>query len=564
MISSRNITEAAQKRASEILDKLGDDDLYEEEERDREKTVDDIIRSDCSDKPVHDQPKADSKKAETVAPDETELISEHVEVDPVLNQLYLEKEKITEKILKGCNISDDEDEEKSTHEVESEVQKDDTDHILDIEDQEGEDGGNNTCENPIETNNYIMADPTESLSNRPNTESTEEILSFNSEQAEQSPTDNSGITRRHEKVRRKCQTINEGRKKQQSESEEGEISDDSDSRSMDNEDNWKSTDLDKEITDDWNFLHGSTGHDSEKSYSKRTKRKKKKRGKGHGHRDKKDKHHRREEKVSGSHDSRKIRNDDDGKEERISEKGSICPEKNSRSHDRKEKIKKVDKGLDREKNIEENVEKEQKVQTDKMKRVREHFKKASLFGKMNMEVTATKVSDSDKDLTQEPDRNPVNVQEKPVMTPSSIPKFNTEALKKILATVSKEQQIQDSSRHSAPSERTDDTSSLSPNLARKEMVGPVEYLAQSKGLSIPGADYQERIASSSPVNDPTTTTRLSFNELDVSSDIKNSICKCNRVIGETECVQNPTLAKKETENNSSKEPPREKRRSFEN
>ena len=117
VISSRNISEAAQKRATEIVKRLGNEDLYEEDERDRARTVEDIIASDKPTEQLEKEPEATVTETENVTPDENELNTEHVDVDPDLNELYLKKAKITEKLLMGDDNSDD---DASSHDLNNE------------------------------------------------------------------------------------------------------------------------------------------------------------------------------------------------------------------------------------------------------------------------------------------------------------------------------------------------------------------------------------------------------------------------------------------------------------
>ena len=448
-VSSRNITEAAQKRASEIVDRLGNDELYEEEERDRERTVEDIIRSDHADVPIHNQ-KSNNTEPDPVVPDESELVSEHVAVDPDLNELYLAKAKITEKLLLGDGMSDDER------------------NSNDENDDSNDDTTGGTNENIMNTGDHSNAEVEKNTKRMNIHEETEGDILSSRRTVEEEETDkvseipsDSQIIGDNQKKSDKNDVGREYRKKQQSESEEGEISDNTEDGT--NEENKEKNDINEEITEDWNFLKDSTkvneNETTNESCSKRTKKKRKKRSRNRkDHRDRSSDKHRKRDEADVKDTKRKHRQD-------------------------------VERGR--------RAEKE-----NKSRKIKEKFE-APLF--VNSMRSAAEESNTDKMTSQQSEDQSVKSHENELRSSGSIPKLNTDMLKKILATVSKGGQNQSVIKETSPTTSlhkvapTDDqfragettpTSWNSGQEVREKNVGPVEFRAQSKGLSIPGAESQ--------------------------------------------------------------------------
>ena len=463
-INSRNITEAAQKRASEIVDRLGNDDLYEEEERDRETTVEDIIRSDHADEPTVNQLESSNREPEPVMPDESELVSEHVAVDPDLNELYLAKAKITEKLLLGDGMSD---EEKNSNEENEDMEE--TEEISNRE-STNEDTTKETNENIMNSEDHSNTDVEKELSNEQNTHGMSVNKNSEGRKVREIPSDSQIISDNQERSNNEYGVGEEYRKKQQSVSEEGEISDHTDDDI--NEEIKEKNDINEEITEDLNFLNHSTRENetTEESCSKRTKKKRKKRSRSRkGHRDRSsDKHVKR-----GSADST----------------------------DKKRRRQDVERGR--------RAEKE-----DKSKRIKEKFK-APLF--VNTMRSTAEVSNTNKKTSQQTKDQSVKSHEKELISSGCIPKLNTDMLKKILANVSKGQQNQNTTEETSPTTslykvsatdeklRADGTTSTSWNSgqeAREKNVGPAQFWAQSKGLSIPGAECQNETETVSSVQSP--------------------------------------------------------------
>ena len=447
VVSSRNITEAAQKRASEIVDRLGNDELYEEEERDRERTVEDIIRSDYVDEPTDNQ-KSSNREPDLAMLDESELVSEHVAVDPDLNELYLAKAKITEKLLLGDGISDDERNSNEENDDSNEDTIGTNGNIMNTGDHSNAEVGKNTKRMNIQketvgdtlsSRKTVCEEETDKVSEIP---SDSQIIWDNQERC-----DNDDVRREH-------------RKKQHSESEEGEISDKSEDGT--NEENKEKNDINEEIMEDWNFLKDSTkvneNETTEASFSKRTKKKRKKRSRNRkDHRDRSSDKHRKRDKANIKDTKRKHRQD-------------------------------VERGR--------KVEKE-----NKSREIKEKFE-APLF--VNTMRSAAEESNTDKMTSQESENQSVKSPENELRTSGSIPKLNTDMLKKILETVSKGQN-QNVTKETSPTTSlhkftpaddqfrasgTTPTSWNSGQEAEEKNVGPVEFRAQSKGLSIPGAESQ--------------------------------------------------------------------------
>ena len=494
VVNSRNITKAAQKRASEIVDKLGNDDLYEEEERDREMTAEDIIRADRADEPADNQPESSNREPEPVVPDEIEMVSEHVDVDPDLNELYLAKAKITGKLLLGDYMSDD---EKNSNEENEDTDEGTTSGINENITNTGGHSNSEMKENTERMNinrktetNVLMS---KKIAHEEETGKVSEILSDSQVIADQQEKLDNG---------REC------RKKQQSESEEGEISDHTDDET--NEGNQEKNDINEEITEDWNFLERSRkgNETTEESCSKRTKKKKKKRSRSRkGHRDRSSDKHLKMDEADNRDTKRRHRHDVE----------------RSRS-----------------------AEKE-----NKSKRIKQKFE-APLF--VNTIRSTAEASKSEKITAQQFEDQSVKSYEKELTSSGPIPKLNTDMLKKILANVQGQQSqnlVKETSStnslhkvaQSDAKKRADGTTSTSKQEPREKNVGPVEFLAQSKGLSIPGAECQSERET------PSVQSNISHLSFGASANDNNSQVEFNT-----------TWEKKRPSNSGMKTPPWKRRK----
>ena len=520
VIRSKDITEAAQKRASEIVNRLGNDDLYDEDERDRARTVEDIIGSNTADEPVEKEKEQETTHAEAEAatPDESELVTEHVAVDPDLNDLYLEKAKITEKLLMGDITDDDDDDglessqegnEETIPSGKEEVNDDETIKAQACVTEENEEMRTDmhSMDMSVEMEEEIFRSQGTNDDRKSPARGETEDTAQNCEVEDKSVTEVAGQDENDDDF--DIRGGRQYRRKSHSESEEGEVSDTSEV-SIDLTANKK--DINEEITEDWNFLKNkqdSAEGKKEKYTVEIHKRSKKKRRK------------------HGKHRHRRDRSNDSPKDESKNRK-------KGRNYDKEQSRKKdsdMDSKHDKKRRYEDQHEKERNSQEDdKAKRIRAKFE-APLFVNTLMK-TATETANPDKEphLFDAYHEGKSSTEMQKTLTETSakdlIPKLDTNALREILAKVAKgntgsqnvsnednavtvgsqeylHDQSTDANQHrrgDMPDQESEGCHSLltarksdfSAQEATELRLGTVELLARDRGLSIPGAESHER------------------------------------------------------------------------